>query len=196
VAPAIADRPFREVLAALASPSPTPGGGSACAAAAALGTALLRMGAAIANADPQSLMRIEERLIDAMDADAAAYTYVIAAQRAPKDTEAERGLRTAAIQLALRGATEVPLSIMRLCASALYEATEVAARARRSTVGDIAVAVTLLRSAIEGSRLTIDANLGALTDAGYIKTVREEFGTLAERAENAASEAERLLRVR
>jgi len=184
------------VLAALASPSPTPGGGSACAAAAALGTTLLRMGAGIANADQQSLLRIEERLIDAMDADAAAYTYVIAAQRTPKDTEAERGLRTAAIQLALRGATEVPLSIMRLCASALYEATEVSARARRSTVGDIAVAVTLLRAAIEGCRLTIDANLGALTDAGYIKTVREEFKTLAERAQSAAAQAERLLRVR
>ena len=191
-----ADRPFREVLAAFASASPTPGGGSACAAAAALGTSLLRMGAALATVNTQSLSRIEERLIDAMDADAAAYMYVIAAQRAPKDTEAERGLRSAAIQVALRGATEVPLSIMRLCASALFEATEVAARARRSAVGDIAVAVTLLRAAIEGARLTIDANLGALTDAGYIKTVREEFRTLAERAESAAAETERLLRVR
>lgn len=184
------------MLAAFGSASPTPGGGSACAAAAALGTSLLRMGAALAGIDPQSLARIEERLIDAADADAAAYMYVIAAQRAPKDTEAERGLRTAAIQLALRGATEVPLSIMRLCASALYEATEVAARARRSVVGDIAVAVTLLRAAIEGARLTIDANLGALADADYVKVVREEFQTLAERAETAAAEAERLLRVR
>src|SRR5262249_47537157 len=122
------------------------------------------MGAGIANVDQQSLMRIEERLTEAMDADAAPYTYSIAAQRAPKYTEAERGLRTSAIQLALRGATEVPLSIMRLCASALYEATEVSARARRSTVGDIAVAVTLLRAAIESSRLTIDANLAPLTD--------------------------------
>jgi formiminotetrahydrofolate cyclodeaminase len=196
VAPTFADRSFRDVLAAFGSASPTPGGGSACAAAAALGTSLLRMGAALANIDPQSLTRIEERLVDAMDADAAAYMCVIAAQRAPKDTEAERGLRSAAIQIALRGATDVPLSIMRLCASALYEATEVAARARRSTVGDIAVAVTLLRAAIEGARLTIDANLGALTDTGYVKTVREEFLALSERAEHAAAETERLLRVR
>jgi formiminotetrahydrofolate cyclodeaminase len=196
VAPTFADRSFRDVLAAFGSASPTPGGGSACAAAAALGTSLLRMGAALANIDPQSLTRIEERLVDAMDADAAAYMCVIAAQRAPKDTEAERGLRSAAIQIALRGATDVPLSIMRLCASALYEATELAARARRSTVGDIAVAVTLLRAAIEGARLTIDANLGALTDAGYVKTVREEFLALSERAEHAAAETERLLRGR
>jgi formiminotetrahydrofolate cyclodeaminase len=191
-----ADRSLRDVLAAFGSASPAPGGGSACAAAAALGTSLLRMGAALANISTESLTRIEERLIDAMDADAAAYMYVIAAQRAPKDTEAERGLRSAAIQVALRGATEVPLSILRLCASALFEATEIAARARRSAVGDIAVAVTLLRAAIEGARLTIDANLGALTDAGYVKTVREEFRTLSERAENAAAETERLLRIR
>jgi len=196
VAQTFADRSFRDVLAAFGSPSPTPGGGSACAAAAALGTSLLRMGAGIVNMDQQSLLRIEERLIEAMDADAAAYTYVIAAQRAPKDTDAERGLRTAAIQVALRGATEVPLSIMRLCASALYEATEVAARARRSTVGDIACAVTLLRCAKMGAQLTIEANLGALTDAQYVGTVGEEFRVLSERADNAAAEAERLLRIR
>jgi len=196
VAQTFADRPFREVLAAFGSASPAPGGGSACAAAAALGTSLLRMGAAIVNMDQQSLMRIEERLVEAMDTDAAAYMYVIAAQRAPKDTDAERGLRTASIQLALRGATEVPLSIMRLCASALYEATEVAARARRSTVGDIACAVTLLRCAKMGAQLTIEANLGALHDTQYVETVREEFRVLSERADNAATEAERLLRVR
>jgi formiminotetrahydrofolate cyclodeaminase len=191
-----ADKPLREVLAAFASASPTPGGGSACAAAAAFGTALLRMAAAIAGVDQQSLGRIEERLIDAIDADALAYRYVISAQRQPKDTEAERGLRTAAIQLALRGATEVPLSIMRLCSSALYEATEIAARARRSTVGDIAVAMALLRAAAEGARLTIDANLGAINDPAYVTTVREEFQTMSERAKMAAIEAERLLRVR
>ena len=192
----IADRPFREVLAAFASPTPTPAGGSACAAAAAFGTALLRMAAAIAGVDQQSLNRIEERLIDAMDADAVAYRYVITAMRQPQDTLEERGLRTAAIQLALRGATEVPLSIMRLCSSALYEATEVAAHARRSTVGDIAVAMALLRAGAEGARLTIDANLGAIKDAAYVTTVREEFQTMADRAEMAAAEAERLLRVR
>ena len=191
-----ADKPFREVLDAFSSPSPTPGGGSACAAAAAFGTALLRMAAAIAGVDQQSLQRIEERLIDAIDADAVAYRYVIAAQRQPQDTDAERGLRTASIQLALRGATEVPLSIMRLCSSALYEATEVAAHARRSTVGDIGVAMALLRAAAEGARLTIDANLGAITDTAYVDTIREEFRTMADRAEMAAAEAERLLRVR
>ncbi len=196
MASTIADKPLREILAAFAAPSPTPGGGSACAAAAAFGTALLRMAAAIAGVDQQSLSRIEDNLIDAIDADAVAYRYVVSAQRQPHDTPAERGLRAAAIQLALRGATEVPLSIMRLCASALYEATEVSARARRSTVGDISVAISLLRAGMEGARLTIDANLGALTDASYTKIIREEFHALAERGEHAAAEAERLLRVR
>jgi formiminotetrahydrofolate cyclodeaminase len=191
-----ADKPLREVLEAFASASPTPGGGSACAAAGAFGTALLRMAAAIAGVDAQSLGRIEERLIHAIDADAVAYRYVISAQRQPQDTPAERGLRTAAIQLALRGATEVPLSIMRLCSSALYEATEVAAHARRSTVGDIAVAMVLLRAGAEGARLTIDANLGAIKDTTYIDTVREEFKMMSDRAEMATAESERLLRVR
>ena len=191
-----ADKSLKEVLAAFGSASPTPGGGSACAAAGAFGTALLRMAAAIAGVEQQSLQRIEERLIDAIDADAVAYRYVITAQRQPQDTPEERGLRTAAIQLALRGATEVPLSIMRLCSSALYEATEIAGRARRSTVGDIGVAITLLRAAAEAARKTIDANLGAIKDPAYVMTVREEFTTMAERADTAVVESERLLRVR
>src|SRR4051812_33178554 len=154
------------------------------------------MAAAIAGVDKQSLERIEERLIEAIAAAAVAYRYVITAQRQPQDTVEERGLRTAAIQLALRGATEVPLSIMRLCSSALYEATAIAAHARRSTVGDIAVAMALLRAAAEGARLTIDANLGALNDSAYVTSVREEFQMMAERAEMAAIEAGRLLRIR
>jgi formiminotetrahydrofolate cyclodeaminase len=153
------------------------------------------MAAAIAGIEHASLSRIEERLIDAIDDDAIAYRYVVNAQRQPHDTEAERGLRAAAIHLALRGATEVPLSIMRLSASALYEATEVAARARRSTIGDIRVAVTLLRAGLEGAALTIGANLGALQDDGYISAVNAECRSLTERAAAAVAEAERLLRV-
>jgi formiminotetrahydrofolate cyclodeaminase len=194
VASTIADKPLRDVLAAYGSPSPTPGGGSACAAAAALGTALLRMAAGIAGVDMQSLNRIEERLTDAIDQDAVSYRYVVAAQRQPQDTPAEKSLRSAAIHLALRGATEVPLSIMRLSASALYEATEIAARARRSTIGDIRVAMTLLRASMEGARLTIDANLVLLADANYISAVKEECGVLDERAASAAAEADRRLR--
>jgi formiminotetrahydrofolate cyclodeaminase len=153
------------------------------------------MAAAIAGVEHASLARIEERLVDAIDADAVAYRYVVNAQRQPHDTEAERGLRGAAIHLALRGATEVPLSIMRLSASALYEATAVAARARSSTIGDIRVAVTLLRAGLDGAALTIDANLGVLLDAAYTSAVKEECHSLTERAAAAVTEAERLLRV-
>ena|SRR5665213_312528 len=195
MAPTIADKSLRDVLAAFASASPTPGGGSACAATSAFGTSLLIMAAALAGVDSASLSRIEERLVEAIESDAVAYRYVITAQRQPRDTEAERGLRTAAIHLALRGATEVPLSIMRLSASALYEATEIAGRARRSTIGDVMVAVTLLRAGLEGTRLTIEANLGYLADAAYISAVKEECASLTGRATAAVAEAERLLRV-
>ena len=56
--------------------------------------------------------------------------------------------------------------------------------------------MALLRAAAEGARVTIDANLGAINDAAYIALVREEFRTMADRAEMAAAEADRLLRVR
>jgi methenyltetrahydrofolate cyclohydrolase len=195
VAASLADRPLRQAFAAFASPSPTPGGGSACAVTSALGTALLMMAAALAGVAQHTLAGIEEQLTEAIDGDAAAYQHVMAAERQPRDTQAEQTLRASAIQLALRTATEAPLAVMRLSAAALDEARAVAAGIRPVARSDVAVAVILLRAGFDGAHRTVEANLGALTDAGYTGAVAEECRMLAERAGRAAAGAERLLRV-
>ena len=98
MARSLADRTLQDVLAAFAAASPTPGGGSACAAASAIGMALLckaRGGRGVAQ---HALADIEAQLIDAIDGDAGAYMES-SRPRAPQDSEAERALRTAAIQV-------------------------------------------------------------------------------------------------
>ena len=104
MAGSLADKTLHDVLAAIAAPRPTPGGGSACAAASAIGVALLMKAAAIAGVPQHSLASTEAQLVAAIDDDAAAFRDVIAARKQPRESEAERALRTAAIQRALRHA--------------------------------------------------------------------------------------------
>jgi len=81
-----------------------------------MGAALLMKAASLVGAPQDKLAGIEAQLVDAIDDDASAFGDVMAARKQPRDSEAERTLRTTAIQLALRHATDVPLSIMRLSA--------------------------------------------------------------------------------
>jgi formiminotetrahydrofolate cyclodeaminase len=193
VADSLADKTLPDILSAFSAAVPTPGGGSACAATAAMGVALLMKAAAVAGVPQNTLVGVEAQLVDAIDGDARAYGEVIAAQKQPRDSQAERALRTSAIQLALRRATDVPLGIMRLSAEALSEAPSLAPRIHRSTIADVTVAVLLLRAAFDGARATVVANLSALADAQHAGTVRDECGRLSEQAARGSGEAERLL---
>jgi methenyltetrahydrofolate cyclohydrolase len=183
----LTDRPLRDVLSDFSSGAPTPGGGAACAAASAMGAALLVMGASLVKTRTGSsvdraaldaaqpvLADLQRRLTDAIDADPLAYSHVIAARAQPHSSDIERAARTSALQAALRGATDVPLSVMRLSAAALEEGRSVAAHAHGAADADIAVALTLLRAGFEGARLTVDANLRVIVDAGYVNVVTEE----------------------
>ena len=147
------DTSVRDLLTAFSSPDPTPGGGSAAALASAVGASLLTMvtglpktrtgsdddRAALASA-ASALTGIRQRLTEAIDADTAAYDQVVAAYRLPKASTEEQAARKAAIQQALRAATDVPLDVMRLSAAALEQAKIVAAHGHRAAASDVGVA--------------------------------------------------------
>lgn len=190
------DYSVRDLLDAFSSASPAPGGGAAAALTGALGVSLLLMAAGIRASRPKESDDVAE-LADAtdklrslrpamellIDHDAEAYTSVIMALRIPAG---ER--RQAAIESAMQGATDVPLEIMRTARRALHEAPLVAARSIRSTHGDVAVAIELLRAAVHSAGLTIDANLASLKEAEYVRLVKEERQRLdAESAADAES---------
>jgi formiminotetrahydrofolate cyclodeaminase len=201
------DRPLRDLLAAFSSPDPTPGGGSASALASAVGASLLMMVAALEKTRNESdddraalasmstaLADIREQLTAAIDGDTAAYDQVVNAYRLPKATPDEQRARTAAIQRAMRGATDVPLTVMRLSARACERAATIAAHGHRAAASDIGVAVALLRAGLHGAGLNVEINLGSLVDAAYVEATRAEAARLAARAAQAAGEADALLR--
>jgi formiminotetrahydrofolate cyclodeaminase len=203
----LVDRSVRDLIAAFASADPTPGGGSASALASAVGASLLQMVASLPKTRSGSaeeraalmqaaavLGELRRQLVDAIDADTAAYDQVVAAYKLPKAAPDEQQARKAAIQRALRAATDIPLGVMRLSARALEQAEAVAAGGHGAAGSDAGVAVALLRAGAHGAGLNVDINLGSLSDAAYVERARADRARLAAGAALSADRAESLLR--
>jgi formiminotetrahydrofolate cyclodeaminase len=185
------DRTLAEFLEALRSPAPTPGGGSAAALAGAMGASLLAMVAGLPKSraataeDTARLAAAGARCTDLagelktlVDRDSAAYEQVMAAYRRPKGTDDEKSARSAAIQEAMRGATETPLAVMRACAAAAEQGVVVAGIGNPSASSDAAVGFELLAAALRGARLNVEINLGSIKDADYVRRIQSEVEEL------------------
>src|SRR6202171_5441712 len=111
-------------LEAVAAPTATPGGGSVSALAGALAASLGQMVAGLSRKKKSQaafvnqlsevldqLRRNAGELAEAIDRDAEAYDAVLAARKVPHESTEEKRLRDEAIQLATRGAAEVPLQV-------------------------------------------------------------------------------------
>jgi formiminotetrahydrofolate cyclodeaminase len=180
------------VLAAFRASTPTPGGGSAAALAGAVGAGLLAMVAGLPKpraSSPEEIERLRRAgeacsavassLEAAIDADSDAYDAVVAAYKLAKGSDDEKRERSARIQAALTGATEVPLGVMRGCAAALAEADVIASLGNANAASDVGVARELLRAARHGARLNVEINLDGLRDHDYVARVRDEAAALS-----------------
>ncbi len=190
------EKSVEEALAAFSSSEPTPGGGSAAALTSALGASLLIMVAGLpktrdnSDADRQTLRAaaavltgLQQQLAAAIDADANAYNQVVAAYKMPKGSFDEQQARKAAIQRALRAATDVPLGVMRLSTQALEQGVGVARHGQPSAASDVGVAAALLRAGAGGAFLNVEINLESVGDESYRNGVGAEAGALTEAIE-------------
>ena len=195
-----------ELLESFASPTPTPGGGSASALAGAMGASLLMMVAALprtrtgTDADRAALDSVcrelrhsREHLAALVDQDSDAYEAVMRAYRLPKASEPEKQARTAAIQAALHGATEVPIDVMRACHAAVREGVTVARCGSASAASDAGVAFELLAAALNGAAANARINLANLHDTGFSTGAEAEVLRLTRAMDAAVKEARQAL---
>ena len=203
----LTNKSVRDLLAAFASSDPTPGGGSASAVASAMGASLLLMVAALPKTRhgtdedraalagaAAALVGVQQQLVEAIDADSVAYDAVVAAYKLPRASDPEQTARKAAIQRAVRGATDVPLGVMRLSVVGLRHAKAVAQHGHRAAASDVGVAVALLNAGARGARLNVDINVGSLTDGSYVEAVKAETERLGTEAAETADAAQASLR--
>jgi formiminotetrahydrofolate cyclodeaminase len=180
--------PLDDWLEQLGSPAPAPGGGAAAALAAATGAALIEMvvnltvgKTAYAEHEPhvqpigEQARALRRRALELIDADAAAFSRVMAAYGLPRQTEEEKAARTAAIQAAAAGAARPPLEIAEVAARIIELSAALPGRSNRNVLSDVGVAASLAGSALESAAINVEVNLGTVKDAGVREGLRKEL---------------------
>jgi len=180
--------PLDDWLERLGSAAPTPGGGAAAALAAATGAALIEMVVNLtigksAYAEHESHVQpigaqaraLRQRALELIDADAAAFDTVMAAYGLPRDSDAEKAARTAAIQVATADAARPPMEIAEVAARIIELAAALPGRSNRNVLSDVGVAAALAGSALEAAAINVEVNVGALKDPGVREELRKEL---------------------
>jgi formiminotetrahydrofolate cyclodeaminase len=178
-------------LERLGSSASTPGGGAAAALAAAAGAALVEMvvnltvgKSAYVEHEPhvqpigEQARALRERALALAAADEAAFDRVMAAYGLPRQTDAEKAARSAAIQAATADAARPPLEIAEVAARVIELAAALPGRSNRNVLSDVGVAAALAGAALESAAINVEVNLGALKDEGVRDGLRKELAAL------------------
>jgi formiminotetrahydrofolate cyclodeaminase len=186
----------------LASDAPTPGGGSAAALAGAAGAALASM---VTNltigrkkyAEVEDEMRrvrteaesLRRSLHGLIREDAKAYERYMTAAKLPKETDAEKSVRKAALGQAAVAAAEAPLETMRQALATMKLSAIVAAKGNRNAASDGGVGALFARAAIRAAGLNVRINLPSIQDETLRARMLSESETIERDAERIEAEA-------
>ncbi|QFY42881.1 cyclodeaminase/cyclohydrolase family protein [Candidatus Methylospira mobilis] len=197
----IEDTSLEVFLNELASKTPTPGGGSAAAIMGGMGAALVAMVCNLTinkkayeavDAEMRDILQraevLREQLTGMMRQDIEAFDRVMSAYGLPRETEAEKAVRSQAIQSALKDATEVPLACARASAEIIALSRVVAEKGNKNVVSDAGVAVVAAYAALKSSALSVRVNTGALSDVSFATQSITELDVILDGADTAMRE--------
>jgi methylenetetrahydrofolate dehydrogenase (NADP+)/methenyltetrahydrofolate cyclohydrolase len=188
------DKSLREVIDLSSSRSPTPGGGSVSAIAACFGLAMITMACNLTlgkekykEVEPQvkiymdTIDGLSKRLALLTEDDMTAYSRVMAAYRMKRSAVVDNEARDAAIQEALKYATDIPMEIAQVCLAALQVTCQMSAIGNKAAVSDAGVAAVMTEAALNGVLLNVDINTASIKDEDYnARIIAEKEKMLAE----------------
>jgi len=193
--------PLQVYLDDAAANKPAPGGGSVSACVGALGAALVSMVCnltvgrekfADVDAEMTTLVAASEaaraRLEQLLQEDTTAYNGVITAFRMPKDSDAEKAARKAAVQAGLIIAADVPLEICKVAVEVCRLSKTAAELGNPQAVTDAGIGAILGEAAVVGAALNVRINLGSIEDCDYTSAAAAQIDGI--QAEAAALRAE------
>jgi formiminotetrahydrofolate cyclodeaminase len=198
----IKDTEIEQFLAALASQSATPGGGSAAAIIGAMGAALVSM---VCNltigkkkyVEVEGEMKdvlakaetLRKQLIGMIEDDVKAFDAVMGAYGMPKETDADKSKRDAAIQAALKQATDVPLACARAARQVIDIAATASDKGNLNVISDAGVGVLAGYAALRSAALNVFTNARMITDKTFAEAKLKELNQLLAGAEGATEKA-------
>ncbi len=193
--------PLEKYLQDAAAGTPTPGGGSVSALVGALATTMANMTANMTIGRPkfkdfeptlqdmnQAIQGMREEFLGLMHRDMDAYQAVLDAYRLPKSTPEEEERRTQAIQMALKGAMEVPLQTARLSLNLLEHANKLIDISNPNLLGDVVVASIMAKAALMGGKINVEVNLSMMNDKNLVEKTRSEILLAAQRSQTLLEE--------
>ena len=187
------------------SDSPAPGGGSVAALMGALGVSL---GGMVANLSAGKrgwddkldyfsdwavkAQQLKDELLVLVDEDTAAFNKVMDAFALPKDSAEEKEARATAIQLATKGAAQIPVKVMETASKSYQLLSEMAEKGNPASVSDVGVGILAVRACIEGAAMNVRINLAGLKDEKSKSVLLEKLQRI--RAESEA-QFERIIQI-
>jgi len=189
----LTEKPVTTFLDELASSAPAPGGGSVAALSGALGAALVSMVCSLTvgkkkYADVQEDIKallaqseaLRKELVELLEADVKVYTEVSRAMKMPRATEEEKAARTAAMQRALKAATDVPMQVAEACVEVMELCRPAAEKGNVNAVSDAGVAVLMAEAGLRSAALNILINLAWIKDEAFVAENRAKLDALLE----------------
>jgi formiminotetrahydrofolate cyclodeaminase len=196
------DTAIEPFLDALASNSATPGGGSAAAILGAMGAALVSM---VCNltigkkkyAEVEGEMKdvlakaedLRHRLTGMIQDDVKAFDTVMGAYGMPKETDADKAARDAAIQDALKLATDVPIRCCRLAREVIDLALAVSQKGNLNVISDAGVGVLSAYAALRSAALNVFINTKMISDKSFVDAKLKELDGLLAGADALTEQA-------
>jgi formiminotetrahydrofolate cyclodeaminase len=196
-------------LEVLGSDAPTPGGGAAGAIAAATGAALIAMVGRLTVGKP-GFEDVEDRMtslveradaartefLDLADRDAHAFDGVMAAFKMPKETDADKTTRSAAIQAGYEQAAGVPLEIARAAVDLMMLAEDATAMGNPQAASDGLSGAAELYCATLCAIANVEINAASLKDEVRRGALLDEVATLRGRADQSIRESQTAFQLR
>ncbi len=187
---------LNDFIAVAASKSHTPGGGNVSAVVATLAASMVAMvgNLTVANkkyeefhAQAQTqvdrLMGVIEKLKELTNADIAAFDHYMGCFKLPKETDADKKARAAALEDAAQKATLVPLEICKCCLEIIKEADELSKYGNKMAISDVGVGAMVGEAALRACMLSVDINVPSIKDQEFVAKVKAARENLFVQAE-------------
>lgn len=203
----IKDKSIQAFLNELASKASTPGGGSAAAIMGAMSAALVSMVCNLTvgkknyegvEEELRALLArseaLREKLTAMIRADVEVFDRVMGAYGMPKETDADKAVRSEAIQAALKEATDVPLECAKACAEAIDLCRVAAEKGNLNVISDAGVAVMAGYAALKSAALNVYINAGGIKDKAFAKERLAQLDEILKGKEPAVEEIYQIVR--
>lgn len=171
--------------------TPAPGGGSIAAFTGSLGAALASMVANLTQgkahtkvierellAIAKDAQKVKDALILAVDEDTNAFNGYMEALRLPKSTDAEKKIRSAAMQAGLKEAVAVPLGTAEQSLQAMKLTDRVAQAGNPNSLTDALVGCAAAFTGVRGGLWNVMINLKDIKDGVFVDEMRTRCASI------------------